>query len=46
MMLRLGLAWVCMAMGEYNRAISRYQGLLEVDADPARVYNNMGIAYF
>jgi tetratricopeptide (TPR) repeat protein len=44
--LRFDLARVYLAIGEYDRAIAEYQRLLEAHADPARVYNNMGIAYF
>ncbi len=43
--LRFKLARVYTAIREYDRSISQYQHLLETDADPAQVYNNMGIAY-
>ena len=45
--LRFELARVYVVIGgEYDQAISEYQHLLELGADSARVYNNMGIAYF
>jgi len=40
------LAQVYVAIRECDHAISEYRRLLELGADPAQVYNNMGIAYF
>ena len=44
--LRFELAQVYVAIREYVLSISEYQRLIERNIDPARSYNNIGIAFF
>lgn len=44
--LRFDLAQVYVFIRQYNEAIAAYQQLEAQGADPARLYNNRGIAYF